>query len=86
MKTLNARFGFDEEVDRCRMSTRALASRPGVGEVVGVDPSPAFVAKGRELAQSVPNLDFVEGDGRALPLPAESFDVAVSHTTLCHVP
>jgi ubiquinone/menaquinone biosynthesis C-methylase UbiE len=65
---------------------RALASRTGVGEVVGVDPSPTFLAKGRELARDIPNLLFVEGDGRALPLEPGSFDVAVFHTTLCHVP
>jgi ubiquinone/menaquinone biosynthesis C-methylase UbiE len=66
--------------------TRALASYPRVGEVVGVDPSPIFIDKGRELAHDVPNLSFVEGDGRALPLEDESFDVVVFHTTLCHVP
>ena len=31
---------------------RALASQPGVGTVVGVDPSPIFIAKGRELARN----------------------------------
>ena len=65
---------------------RSLASWPGVGEVVGVDPSPIFIAKARELARDVPRLTFVEGDGRALPLEDGSFDVAVFHTTLCHVP
>jgi ubiquinone/menaquinone biosynthesis C-methylase UbiE len=65
---------------------RALASRPGVGDVVGVDPSPTFVAKGRELARDLPNLRFVEGDARALPFEDASFDVLVFHTTLCHVP
>ena len=65
---------------------RALASRPGVGEVVGVDPSPIFLAKGRELAEHLPTLSFVEGDARALPLDDGSFDVAVFHTTLCHIP
>ena len=65
---------------------RALASQPGVGTVVGVDPSPIFIAKGRELAQDLPNLRFVEGDARALPLEDGSFDVVVFHTTLCHVP
>ena len=64
---------------------RALASRPGVGTVVGVDPSPIFISKARELAQDVPNLSFVEGDARALPLKDESFDVVVFHTTLCHL-
>ena len=65
---------------------RALASRPGVGAVVGVDPSPIFLAKGRELARDLPNLTFIEGDARALPLDDKSFDVVVFHTTLCHVP
>jgi ubiquinone/menaquinone biosynthesis C-methylase UbiE len=65
---------------------RALASRPSMGEVVGVDPSPIFIAKARELAQDVPNLSFLEGDARALPLEDASFDVVVFHTTLCHVP
>ena len=65
---------------------RALASRPGVGEVVGVDLSPTFIAQARALAQSLPNLTFVEGDARALPLEDSSFDVVVYHTTLCHVP
>jgi SAM-dependent methyltransferase len=66
--------------------SRALASRPGVGEVVGVDPSPAFLEKGRELAQHLPNLTFVEGDARALPLEDGSLDAVVFHTTLCHIP
>jgi ubiquinone/menaquinone biosynthesis C-methylase UbiE len=66
--------------------SRALASRPGVGEVVGLDPAPAFLEKARELAGDLANLSFVEGDARALPLEDDSFDVVVFHTTLCHVP
>ena len=65
---------------------RALASRPGIGDVVGVDPSPIFIAKGRELGRDCRNLTFVEGDARALPLEDNSFDVVVFHTMLCHVP
>ena len=48
--------------------TRALAEHAPGAAVTGVDPSPIFVAKGRELAQDVPKLGFVEGDARALPL------------------
>jgi ubiquinone/menaquinone biosynthesis C-methylase UbiE len=55
-------------------------------QVTGVDPSPVFLARGRELAQHLPGLDFVRGDGRSLDLPAASFDLVVFHTTLCHVP
>jgi ubiquinone/menaquinone biosynthesis C-methylase UbiE len=65
---------------------RALASYRGVGTVVGIDPSPIFLEKGRELARGLSNLSFVEGDARALPLEDESFDVVVFHTTLCHIP
>jgi len=65
---------------------RALASRPGIGEVVGVDPSPIFVERAREQATEPANLSFMEGDARALPLEDGSFDVAIFHTTLCHVP
>ncbi len=65
---------------------RALSSSPGIGEVVGVDPSPIFVEKARELAAELSNLSFLEGDARALPLEDRSFDVVLFHTTLCHVP
>lgn len=66
--------------------SRTLASWPGVGEVVGLDPSPLFLAKARELADGIANVSFVEGDARALPLADRSFDVVLFHTTLCHVP
>jgi SAM-dependent methyltransferase len=65
---------------------RALAAWPGVAEVVGVDPSPIFLDRARELAKDMPNLTFVEGDARDLPLADAAFDVAVFHTVLCHVP
>lgn len=65
---------------------RDLASRPMVGEVVGVDPSPAFVAKARELAPGISNLRFDEGDARSLPYDDEAFDAVVFHTCLTHVP
>ncbi len=65
---------------------RALASWSGVGEVVGIDPSPVFLAKARELAAGLELLSFAEGDARALPFEDKSFDVLVFHTTLCHVP
>ncbi len=65
---------------------RALAAWQGVGQVVGVDPSPVFIAKARELGADLPNLAFVEGDARSLPLDDGAFDVLVFHTTLCHVP
>ena len=65
---------------------RALASRPGVGTVVGVDPSPIFLAKGRELDPR--SLESLLRRGRCTSAAAgdESLDTAVFHTTLCHIP
>ena len=66
--------------------TRLLASRPGVAEAVGIDPSPVFVARAGELATELGNASFEEGDGRALRFGDGDFDVVVCHTVLCHVP
>lgn len=65
---------------------RRLARITQAGRVVGVDPSPVFLAKARELAEGIDNLSFEEGDGRALPFEDVSFDLVVLHTLLCHVP
>jgi ubiquinone/menaquinone biosynthesis C-methylase UbiE len=51
-----------------------------------VDPSPGFLVVARELSAGIPNLDFLEGDAKALPFDDGSFDAVVFHTTLCHVP
>jgi ubiquinone/menaquinone biosynthesis C-methylase UbiE len=66
--------------------TRVVASWPGVSAAVGVDPSPLFVAKARELARDLASVTFETADGRALSYAAASFDAVVFHTTLCHVP
>jgi ubiquinone/menaquinone biosynthesis C-methylase UbiE len=66
--------------------TRVLAEWPNVREVVGVDPSPAFLEKARELAAGRTKLTFEQADGRELPFDANSFDLTLFHTTLCHVP
>jgi ubiquinone/menaquinone biosynthesis C-methylase UbiE len=66
--------------------TRVLATWAGVGETIGVDPSPVFVAKARELAEGLSTLTFQEADGRSLPFADNAFDTVVFHTTLCHVP
>jgi SAM-dependent methyltransferase len=65
---------------------RVLATWPGVGETIGVDPSPVFVARARELAGGLTTLIFEEADGRSLPSTDDAFDAVVFHTTLCHVP
>jgi ubiquinone/menaquinone biosynthesis C-methylase UbiE len=66
--------------------SRVVADRPGVADVVGIDPSPVFIARARELAPAQANLAYEEGDGRALRFTDEDFDAVVVHTTLCHIP
>lgn len=65
---------------------RTLARWPRVARVIGVDPSPTFVAKADSLSTAIANVSFKVADGRSLPFDAGSFDVVVVHTTLCHVP
>ena len=65
---------------------RTLACWPGVAEVVGVDPAASLLAIARDLAAELPNLTFVEADGRSLPFEDDSFDVVVFDSTLSHVP
>lgn len=66
--------------------TRALARWPNVAEAIGIDPSPVFLTRARELGAGLPNVVFEEGDGRALRFDDNTFDVAVYHTSLCHMP
>jgi ubiquinone/menaquinone biosynthesis C-methylase UbiE len=65
---------------------RTLAVRPGVGEVVGVDPSPVFVQRAREIAAGVANLSYVVGGGTALAFDDGAFDAVIFHTVLSHIP
>jgi ubiquinone/menaquinone biosynthesis C-methylase UbiE len=65
---------------------RDLARRPNVRDVIGLDPSPVFLRKARELAAAIPNLRFEQGDARALFYENGAFDAVVFHTCLCHVP
>jgi ubiquinone/menaquinone biosynthesis C-methylase UbiE len=65
---------------------RTLAVRPGVGEVVGLDPSPVFVQRAREIAAGVGNLSYVVGGGTALPFDDGAFDAVIFHTVLSHIP
>jgi ubiquinone/menaquinone biosynthesis C-methylase UbiE len=65
---------------------RTLAVRPGVGEVVGLDPSPVFVERARQIAAGVDHLSYVVGSGTALPFDDGAFDAVVFHTVLSHIP
>src|SRR5262245_1151220 len=66
--------------------TRFIASLPQVAQALGVDPSPVFISKARELARQLRNLAFREVDGRALDNEDRSFDTVLFHTALCHIP
>jgi ubiquinone/menaquinone biosynthesis C-methylase UbiE len=67
-------------------ATRVIASQPDVAAAIGVDPSPVFLAKARELAADLDNVSFEEGDGRALRFADDEMDAVVAHTVLCHIP
>jgi len=52
----------------------AFALAPLVREVVGLDPVPELLELAR--ARALPNTEFLEGDGTALPFPDGTFDLA----------
>jgi SAM-dependent methyltransferase len=64
---------------------RDLARVHDIGQVVGLDPSPGFLTRARELADGIPNLRFDEGDAGSLPYVDGEFDAVVFHTCLTHV-
>lgn len=69
----------------------AFIARQIVGEtgtVLGVDLTPAMVARARENAEKLgyDNVRFLQGDLEAMPLPAASVDVVVSNCVLNLVP
>jgi ubiquinone/menaquinone biosynthesis C-methylase UbiE len=66
--------------------SRDLANRPEVGSVVGLDPSSLMVSRARERHGEIPGLTFATGDAREMAYPDHSFDAAIFHTCLCHVP
>jgi ubiquinone/menaquinone biosynthesis C-methylase UbiE len=66
--------------------TRRIATLPGVATATGVDPASSLLDRARALAGGLPNIEFMEADGRALPFGADSFDVVVFDSTLSHIP
>jgi ubiquinone/menaquinone biosynthesis C-methylase UbiE len=64
---------------------RRLATLADVTHVTGIDPSPLFVERARDLAGDLP-IDFAVGDGCDLEPGDASFDTVVFHTALCHIP
>ena len=58
------------------------------GEVVGIDPIDRFSHAGVKLGaeRRMHNLRFARADGLALPFPAKTFDLVLSHAVIEHVP
>ena len=59
---------------------RALAATPGVGKVVGIDPSDRLLAKAGELSADFDIITYQQGDGKELPFEDASFDAVILHT------
>ena len=53
--------------------------------VIGIEPDPAFAAKGRDAARGK-SIEVIEGSGEAMPLPDGAADAAVLALVLCSVP
>ncbi|HET8738343.1 MAG TPA: methyltransferase domain-containing protein [Acidimicrobiia bacterium] len=66
--------------------TRQLAAHPSVAEVVGVDLAGSLLERARELSVDHPQIEYLEGDARDLPVDDDDFDVVVFDSTLSHVP
>ena len=57
-----------------------------VARGVGVDSSPAMIARARELAGGLANAEFVEADAEGLPFTDASFTAVLCTTSLHHYP
>ncbi len=66
--------------------SRIVAEIPETKEVIGIDPSPVFVDRARQLSSGLPKLEFRVGDARRVDLADDGCDLVVFHTVLCHVP
>ncbi len=66
--------------------TRVIARLPQAETVIGIDPTPAFLEKARNLSADLRNIAFEVADGRSLPFDEGTFDVVVFDSTLCHIP
>jgi ubiquinone/menaquinone biosynthesis C-methylase UbiE len=66
--------------------TRALARLPGSEAVIGIDTAPSLLVRARALAADLPNVTFLEGDARALPVDDDAVDAIVFDSTFSHVP
>eukprot|EP00927_Polykrikos_kofoidii_P073724 TRINITY_DN69743_c0_g1_i1.p1 TRINITY_DN69743_c0_g1~~TRINITY_DN69743_c0_g1_i1.p1 ORF type:complete len:301 (-),score=47.62 TRINITY_DN69743_c0_g1_i1:331-1233(-) len=67
--------------------TAAIGNVPGVGEVIGIDPSPFFLEKARRrFSPEETQVRFCEGWCTDLPLADESVDLVMLVNLLSHLP
>lgn len=70
-----------------RIGLVLLPLLPEGSTYTGIDTSKVLLARGRELYGAQPyEATFVEADVHKAPFDDDSFDVAVSHTVLMHIP
>jgi len=72
----------------CGPGLIARAMAPRVGSVLGVDLTPAMVAKARSEADAAgaENVDFALGDATGLDAPDDTFDGAITRFSMHHIP
>lgn len=63
----------------------AASVRPHVGEVIGIDLTPAMVETARTKYADVPALDFTIGNVESLEFPDNSFDLVTARMVFHHV-
>ena len=63
---------------------RSISRLPNVAKVTGIDPSPVFIERAKELGRGFPRLIFQEGLGTALP--AEDASVPPPSFRSCSAP
>jgi demethylmenaquinone methyltransferase/2-methoxy-6-polyprenyl-1,4-benzoquinol methylase len=65
---------------------RMVAARHPGARICALDLSAELIAQGRRRAQGLDNLEFIQGDARAMPFPDSSFDVVLAAFGLSELP
>lgn len=60
--------------------------RPGVREILALEPDPNLLAMARRVENSGIHVNFIEASAEAIPLDDRSVDVVVTTWTLCTIP
>jgi ubiquinone/menaquinone biosynthesis C-methylase UbiE len=70
----------------CGTGAAVRNTAPQVERAVGVDLSPAMIARARELAAELPNAEFQEADSEWLPFSDGAFTAVLCTTSFHHYP